>query len=55
MRRAPHGARGLKYAHGGGGQHPAGSRPAWGAWIEMLTRGADIDDTLVAPRMGRVD
>ena len=36
-RRAPHGARGLKFI---GSKIPAvrlRSRPAWGAWIEMLS------------------
>ena len=36
-RRAPHGARGLKYLAYAGKQSYARSRPAWGAWIEIIS------------------
>ena len=54
-RRAPHGARGLKYI----GKHriytSSQSRPARGAWIEMVLAALTSLLLLVAPRMGRVD
>ena len=31
------------------------SRPAWGAWIEIVIRDAIRQLASVAPRMGRVD
>ena len=32
-----------------------GSRPVWGAWIEMVRRYVKNTQNQVAPRMGRVD
>ena len=32
-----------------------GSRPVWGAWIEIVLSGHRRRAALVAPRMGRVD
>ena len=36
LRRAPYGARGLKYRTDGRHAEVAMSRPVWGAWIEIL-------------------
>ena len=36
-RRAPHGARGLKWLYGYTKTYSEGSRPARGAWIEMTS------------------
>ena len=52
--RAPQGARGLKYVplakiHGG-----VMSRPARGAWVEILSLGKHTVKVVVAPRKGRV-
>ena len=53
--RAPHGARGLKLVPPRP-KPPAGmSRPAWGAWIEMMNQPETHLPPAVAPRMGRVD
>ena len=56
IRRAPYGARGLKYSDrcALGGEHST-SRPAWGAWIEIDYIRAARAAREVAPRMGRVD
>ena len=32
-----------------------GSLPAWGAWIEMCQFAANINISVVAPRVGSVD
>ena len=53
--RAPHGARGLKYAEVHGDAVVIGSRPARGAWIEMAFPASLSPAALVAPRTGRVD
>ena len=53
--RAPHGARGLKYRHCGVSVLNGRSRPARGAWIEIILRISLKMSELVAPRTGRVD
>ena len=55
MGRAPHGARGLKSMDSVDRLFALVSRPAWGAWIEMLGRAWQSQCREVAPRMGRVD
>ena len=55
LRRAPHGARGLKCPDPAGQHGLRGSRPAWGAWIEILLSEKAAAEKAVAPRMGRVD
>ena len=55
LSRAPHGARGLKFPVPQGAGGAAESRPAWGAWIEMLCAASPPSRLEVAPRMGRVD
>ena len=54
-RRAPRGARGLKFRAGRQLKAVEPSRPAWGAWIEMRCRCERRRGPLVAPRVGRVD
>ena len=54
-RRAPHGARGLKFAASGEADFLDKSRPARGAWIEMFPTGLFGITGRVAPRTGRVD
>ena len=54
-RRAPHGARGLKYSFSTVTARLLTSRPAWGAWIEIDAEAVQLAEDLVAPRMGRVD
>ena len=55
-RRAPYGARGLKFVQmnipGSIGEK---SRPVWGAWIEIRQTPCTHIRAEVAPRMGRVD
>ena len=53
--RAPHGARGLKYVLCPAAQIAVGSRPARGAWIEIVARQYRKMPHQVAPRTGRVD
>ena len=53
--RAPYGARGLKLLRIGQLPQQLGSRPVWGAWIEMFKRPIYVTIQKVAPRMGRVD
>ena len=54
-RRAPHGARGLKFDAEHIGGSLAVSRPARGAWIEIVFGVFRCGELLVAPRTGRVD
>ena len=54
-RRAPYGARGLKFEQGLEKTRHRWSRPVWGAWIEMWRILCLDTDSIVAPRMGRVD
>ena len=53
--RAPHGARGLKCYDLGEDFSIETSRPAWGAWIEIMLSPLGCCFARVAPRMGRVD
>ena len=55
MSRAPHGARGLKFFVSLIGLSLLSSRPARGAWIEILILGSLPAPFQVAPRTGRVD
>ena len=41
--RAPHGARGLKFWNSAEGALAGESRPAWGAWIEIVTKAVTLD------------
>ena len=54
-RRAPHGARGLKFQTPWHRPPHSWSRPARGAWIEISMLSLPLMDPLVAPRTGRVD
>ena len=54
-RRAPQGARGLKFPGGLTVLPLALSRPARGAWIEINQALQQRREPLVAPRKGRVD
>ena len=54
-RRAPYGARGLKFIDIKGLREEVKSRPVWGAWIEMNRLQGIGLAARVAPRMGRVD
>ena len=54
-RRAPQGARGLKCLAIPATSKGLMSRPARGAWIEMIPPLQSDDTTIVAPRKGRVD
>ena len=53
--RTPHGARGLKSVWKCLWNAGAMSRPAWGAWIEIIMYVWQWQFGNVAPRMGRVD
>ena len=53
--RAPYGARGLKFEVFSHLVPCTGSRPVWGAWIEIQNLCGGTEHTHVAPRMGRVD
>ena len=53
--RAPHGARGLKYSIINAITAISKSRPARGAWIEIVVRIPKAHGFRVAPRTGRVD
>ena len=53
--RAPQGARGLKCLVGRAEGIPGTSRPARGAWIEILESKNMSIEEMVAPRKGRVD
>ena len=53
--RAPHGARGLKLDAKERYDLRALSRPARGAWIEIISRRWSGSAATVAPRTGRVD
>ena len=53
--RAPQGARGLKYTNGSASRTAMTSRPARGAWIEMVLVLVLVLVLVVAPRKGRVD
>ena len=53
--RAPHGARGLKFNLLEREVKREASRPARGAWIEILRELAAREVVDVAPRTGRVD
>ena len=55
LRRAPYGARGLKFSRLVSLAGRSWSRPVWGAWIEIYLAGGVLSGVLVAPRMGRVD
>ena len=55
VRRAPHGARGLKHSAKDELLMELESRPARGAWIETPHRPYPKRDGGVAPRTGRVD
>ena len=54
-RRAPRGARGLKFHIQSVKIRPVASRPARGAWIEIKNMTTWDFETIVAPREGRVD
>ena len=54
-RRAPYGARGLKFESLGILGACDESRPVWGAWIEIYPSNTIRRQSAVAPRMGRVD
>ena len=53
-RRAPQGARGLKYRLLSTGKAQLESRPARGAWVEICWEGSTPKGIPVAPRKGRV-
>ena len=52
--RAPQGARGLKYQHTQHNSAKTKSRPARGAWVEILSSLLSSLCWFVAPRKGRV-
>ena len=52
--RAPQGARGLKFKKARDTYGETKSRPARGAWVEILRKLNSLLRTLVAPRKGRV-
>ena len=55
MGRALHGARGLKYNRNLPHPDKAKSRPARGAWIEILHKSGQLLQLRVAPCTGSVD
>ena len=55
MRRAPYGARGLKYRKTARRRHRAGRAPYGARGLKSLTRWQRVGIVDVAPRMGRVD
>ena len=54
-RRAPYGARGLKWLWVGLITQADESRPVWGAWIEIPIVSPPVPCYELAPRMGRGD
>ena len=54
VRRAPQGARGLKFCVGAPAPSVTGSRPARGAWVEIIMDWFGDTFFIVAPRKGRV-